>query len=92
MHTDHRQKIKYSLFMLLACSCYVIVIGQFVMVQHSISQQRSIAASKRCKRECLSWIDFVNSVSDEQFRRMFRMTKECFDKLCRRIIAAIGEK
>ena len=78
--------------MLLAIFYQVIGIGHIILVQDSISQRRSIAAKNRRIRERLSWSTFINSVSDEQFRRMFRMTKECFNKLCRRIVDGIGEK
>ena len=42
------------------------------------------------KRE--TWSHFNKRISSKQFRRMFRMDRQCFGRLCLRIIAAVGEK
>ncbi len=55
------------------------------------SEVRATAAEKREWKQRLAWSKFSNSLSDKQFRRMFRMPRDCFDLLCSRIIKAVGE-
>ena len=40
------------------------------------------AASKRRFRQRKSWSDFQASLNDRQFRRLFRMSRECFALPC----------
>ena len=39
----------------------------------------------------MSWSHVSSRISDLQFRRMFRMSRACFDRLCQKIIVAVGE-
>ena len=52
----------------------------------------SLSAKKRRKKERLLWSEVNLRISDLHFRRMFRMTRKCFDLLCSKIIAAVGER
>ena len=55
------------------------------------SENNSRLAKKRRKKKRILWSEINNRISDLQFRRMFRMTRDCFQLLCDRIIAGIGE-
>ena len=56
-----------------------------------ISEQRSRQARGRRDKERIQWSELQERISDIHFRRMFRMTRLCFDLLCQKIIAAVGE-
>ena len=43
-------------------------------------------------RQRKSWSEFRNDLTDTQFRRYFRMSKEMFRQLCHQIIDVIGEE
>jgi hypothetical protein len=49
------------------------------------------AAKNRKLRQRTSWSRFQSRLTDKQFRRYFRMERECFEYLCQRIIANVGE-
>jgi hypothetical protein len=49
------------------------------------------AAKNRTLRQRTSWSRFQTRLTDKQFRRYFRMERECFEYLCQRIIANVGE-
>ena len=55
-----------------------------------ISSGRQAAAAKRVFRQRKSWTEFQSRLTDRQFRRYFRMTRECFNLLCRRIEDSVG--
>jgi hypothetical protein len=57
-----------------------------------ISQQRKANANKRRFRRRKSWEEFQSNLTERQFRRYFRMSKECFELLCNKIKNNIGEK
>ena len=38
------------------------------------------------------WADINTRISDLQFRRMFRLNRQCFAMLCQNIISNIGEE
>ena len=52
---------------------------------------RSEQSRNRRKKVRVRWDDISQRMGDYQFRRMFRMTRECFSSLCHSIIGAIGE-
>ena len=54
--------------------------------------KRSELASRRRMKERVRWDEVCTRMSKYQFRRMFRMSIECFDELCQTIICAIGER
>ena len=56
-----------------------------------ICEERSFYASNRRKKKRVKWHEVSERMGDYQFRRMFRMTKPCFEELCQTIIGKIGE-
>ena len=56
------------------------------------SEKNSQLAKKRRKKRRVLWTDVNLRISDLQFRRMFRLNRDCFDLLCNTIIAGVGEK
>ena len=76
----------------------LIVVLTFIFVQHHndlaalyLSSVRSKAAHDRRKKVRIRWSEVNKRISDKQFRKMFRMTRDCFDKLCERIISKVGQ-
>ena len=49
------------------------------------------AALKRRKKTRFTWSQINERISDNHFRRMFRMNRDCFKLLCHKIISKIGE-
>ena len=47
--------------------------------------------TRRLKKR-IPWSIVNERISDKQFRRMFRMTRQCFSELCQFIISKVGEK
>lgn len=62
------------------------------MEKKKVSAIRQDSASKRKFRQRRSWSSFQGNLTDRQFRRYFRMSKECFKHLCDRIEINIGER
>ena len=61
---------------------------EMVLLQNHIVSE---AAKNRRFRQRMEWSDFEARLSDNQFRRMFRITRECFKVLCTKIASAVGE-
>ena len=57
-----------------------------------VSKAKSDAARRRKFRPRKSWATFQSNLTDRQFRRYFRMPRECFDLLCEKIEAIVGER
>ena len=57
-----------------------------------VSDIRKKSASKRRFRQRRSWATFQASLTDRQFRRYFRMSRDCFQYLCDKIEANVGER
>ena len=51
----------------------------------------SLAALNRRKRVRPSWDEINLRISDTHFRRMFRISRHCFQLLCNKVIANVGE-
>jgi hypothetical protein len=49
---------------------------------YKVSMMRKKASHKRRWRQRKSWQEFSASLTECQFRRYFRMSRECFDLLC----------
>ena len=75
------------LILLFAISQYEYKLKQLKMFEIMCKEVKS-----RRKKQRISWSYVCQRISDKQFRRMFRMTRGCFDLLCSRIIISIGEK
>ena len=54
-------------------------------------ENMSYAAKSRRIPQRISWSEVNKRISNTQFRRMFRMSRQCFDHLCDVIISRIGE-
>ena len=57
-----------------------------------VSSEHRARAEKRIFRQRRRWSEFAARLTDRQFRRYFRMSRECFFLLCRRIEENVGEK
>ena len=55
--------------------------AESLLVSH-INEQRRLNSSISVETQRLSWTNFTDNVSDEHFRRMFRMPKHAFTHLC----------
>lgn len=67
------------------------LLDELLRKQHATSQAKHDAAKNRKCRQRTSWSSFQNRLTNKQFRRYFRMERECFHYLCDRIIANVGE-
>ena len=56
------------------------------------SNRNSLGAKKRRKKKRIAWSNVSSRISDVQFRRMFRMSRECFGTLCHKIACAVGDR
>ena len=79
---------RYAIPLLLYC----------ILVQYEANDQyekmcetRREQGLNRRKKVRVKWDEISSRMGDYQFRRMFRMTRECFTLLCFSIIGAIGE-
>lgn len=61
-----------------------------MLVSH-IREQRRLCRSLPVDKVRVSWSSFCDRISEQHFRRMFRMEIPCFNALCAKIIAQIGE-
>ena len=52
----------------------------------------SNSAKNRRVKKRIKWSHVGERISNKQFRRMFRMTRECFSELCSHIKTSIGER
>ena len=71
-----------------------IAISQYETKQHDLDMfEKSCDEAKgRHKKQRIPWSSVCQRISDKEFRKMFRMTRECFAQLCSRIIISVGEK
>ena len=58
--------------------------------QKEISNLKKSAAKNRRFKKRRSWNGFQDRLSDRQFRRYFRMSRECFQQLCNKIEDNVG--
>ena len=86
-HVDNHI-LHYAIPLLLYC----------ILVQYEANDQydrmcetRREQGLNRRKKVRVKWDEISSRMGDYQFRRMFRMTRECFTLLCFSIIGAIGE-
>ena len=56
-----------------------------------VSAKASADAKKRRKKKRIPWSHVDQMLNERQFRRMFRMTRECFALLCEKIKISVGE-
>ena len=60
------------------------ILKEQIRVDARLNRQRPQA------KERVSWHDFNQRITDDHFRRMFRMDRDTFDSLCQHIIDKIG--
>ena len=77
---------------ILPCLLY-LVLHQFTVDYNAWEECVILSniAKKRQKKSRIPWSSVDARISDKQFRRMFRMTRDCFSLLCQDITMAIGE-
>ena len=61
------------------------------MQRYRVSILRKKASKERRLRQRKTWEEFSAALTDRQFRRYFRMPRECFDSLCKKIVINVGE-
>ena len=74
----------------------ILIYYAFNQYQQKLKEFTSSCASsqrakKRRVRKREEWSSLITRISDIQFRRMFRMSKQCFVALCDTIISWVGE-
>ena len=71
--------------------CAYIHQSQQLIKEHKQSVAILNHAKAWRKKKRIPWSYVDNMLNDRQFRRMFRMTRECFALLCENIKVAVGE-
>ena len=71
--------------------CHSFAVERYLQERAEMSWHRSKNARRRKRRKRKSWKDFEASLNDRQFRRMFRMSRNCFKHLCNRIERNVGD-
>ena len=98
---DHTKSRRMIFFETMVLSEMLSVSLQLNLLKTSVSllvdkekfrQQKKDAASMRKFRQRKSWAAFASNLTDRQFRRYFRMSKECFEILCERIESNVGDR
>jgi hypothetical protein len=86
-----------TLLVLLTLQCLVLQLDELqlmlcqLLYQHGKEERRLSRFKPSPKAARRTWESFSNSISDVLFRRMFRMTKETFSKLCTELQSAVGD-
>ena len=86
-YTEHTLFVVTSFFLYLSLNNFIAAIKDYE--QHVIQSE---SAKKRRKKSRIKWSTVSFRISDKQFRRMFRMTREAFSELCGIVLDAVGEK
>ena len=66
------------------------LVETFIRNKIELGKQRSKLAKRRRKKNRLSWSTFQSGLTETQFRRMYRMKRGTFHKLCHLIESEIG--
>ena len=66
------------------------LIDTYVRGKIEMGRSRSMVAKLRRKKKRLSWTTFQESLTDTQFRRMYRMNRRMFLALCNQIESRVG--
>ena len=77
------------LFVLIGAGAEVY---EHLMMKVHVSDMRSAQAQARIPKKRWVWSVESTRFTDRMFFRLFRMTRPCFNKLCKKIEKAVGEK
>ena len=88
MSFDQRKFVKMLFPLLFYCAFKKYEIVALGLIR---SEYFSDLALRRRRKHRLKWSEVNERISDLQFRKMFCMSRHCFDLLCNSIIEAIGE-
>ena len=81
-----------ALFDVFVSINFLLLLSSFCLKHAILCASRSEHAKERDpKRPRMMWSEFMDFLTDAQFRRMFRMPKGCFNLLCEKILDAVGE-
>ena len=75
----------------LQMQCLIILVSLSDCIAMLRSEKKSDASQKRTWKQRMKWSEFQGRLTDRQFRRMFRMSRECFLSLCQKL-SLIGER
>ena len=84
--------VKESLLAAFVSLQSVFLLTLFCLKHQILSEHAAAAAADRIPRKRFVWQAFKDSLPPSAFRRMFRMTNECFDELCADIEEVVGEE
>ena len=59
--------------------------------QEGYHLRKQQSALGRRKKKRIKWDEVNLRISDRHFRRMFRMSRDCFKELCSKVISYVGE-
>ena len=86
------KKVSIQLLALLLCICsYEMTQIKLHQAAAIIAAEKSAIAKSRRKKSRIPFSQVDNMLNDRQFRRMFRMTRECFALLSDKIKINVGE-
>ena len=71
--------------------CLLLAKCHYDSIASAKSASLSAAALHRRKKRRIIWSEINDRISDNHFRRMFRMNRNCFQLLCQKIISTVGE-
>ena len=80
--------LRYAIPLLLYC---ILVQYEANFKYDTMCEIRHKQGLNRRTKVRVKWDEISYRMGDYQFRRMFRMTRECFSLLCATIVGAIGE-
>ena len=62
------------------------------LLSDHLREQQRLNRSLPCEKQVLTWAEFCSRITLQHFRRMFRMLKESFNRLCTKIIDCVGKE
>ena len=69
----------------------ITLLGLFILKHLILCEKKAKEARERIPKQRFLWSQFKDSLSDRNFKRTFRMTKNCFNSLCEKIISVVGK-
>ena len=91
--TDKLELLLLSLIsQLFDLELYSVIDSLESLLTHHIREQRRLNRSLPVDKKRVTWSNFVSKISDQHFRRMFRMDATVFSKLCTVICEKVTEE